>query len=431
MFRGVSRRLALLNAAVVALVIALVGVAIVVALERSLNSEIDQSLYDRVDQVRSLNIGAQSTPTVSSSSSSQQDESSEEGRSSEAEVLESGDTILFVVNAQGQVEYNPRGLLMPGVPVQAGVKKALNGQRDVRTVDLKSAGSMRVLTVPLRANGQIVGAVQGLRSLQEHDTELRIVRLISLLGVGIGALLAIPAGFYLSSRAMRPIRFAFDRQRSFVADASHELRTPLSLIRLNAELIRDDAVGEDTASEASGIVDEVDRMDRMVDDLLVLARADSDQLGLVLEPTDIRSHVGGVVETMRPLATSRDVDLTFGGDECVVPLDVDRITQVIRILIDNAIKHTPPGGRVHVTTHCATHEVDVSVHDTGVGIPPEAHERVFDRFYRVDKARSRAAGGTGLGLPIAKAIVEAHGGQIWLKSAVGQGTTVTFRLKRG
>ncbi len=428
MFTNIGRRLALLNALVVIAVIALAGLVIYLALRQSLDAEVDEALRLRVEQVaRSWEDGRIAEPVPSVERREEDDEREEHGE----EILREGDTIVLVADSAGRVVSNPRGIALAGIPIRPGIERALGGADDRRTVEIAGVGAMRVLTVPVRHDGEVVGAVQALRSLREHQRELELVKWMTLLGVGLGAIVAVPAGLYLAHHAMRPINAAFERQRAFVADASHELRTPLTLIRANAEFALQDPslpVAE-IQHELGVILEEVDRTDRLVDDLLTLARLDAGQLPLRRAPHDLGKLVARAAQGMRPLALERGVVLEVrDADRCRVIVDDDRVIQVVRILVDNAIKHTPSGGRVEIATACAGGQARITVRDTGVGIPPEHVPRVFDRFYRVDTARSRADGGIGLGLAIAKAIVEAHGGRIWLESQVSAGTTVTMIL---
>lgn len=294
-------------------------------------------------------------------------------------------------------------------------------------MSLHESGKVRVLTEPRVEDGQVIGAVQAVRSLEEHDRELALVGWMTLLGVALGALVAVPAGLYLARRAMVPIDAMFQRQRAFVADASHELRTPLTLIRANAELVLLDPERLPTDS-LTNILTEVDRTDRLIDDLLLLARVEAGQLDLLGDRHRAGQLVADAAESMRPLFDSQGTRLTVTAESSAEVIgDGDRIQQVVRSLLDNALKHTG-GGQVDVTVGRDDRWTTVTVRDTGSGIPPDALPHIFDRFYRVDSARSRSAGGTGLGLPIAKAIIEAHGGTISIGSEPDHGTLVTFRL---
>ncbi|MBX6378243.1 MAG: PAS domain-containing sensor histidine kinase, partial [Clostridia bacterium] len=180
------------------------------------------------------------------------------------------------------------------------------------------------------------------------------------------------------------------------------------------------------------IQQEANRLARLVEDLLDLVRVEARQAGLVQQETDLRAFVRRVVERTLPRAREAGLELLL--EEPGVPVyatvDRDRIEQVLVNLVDNALKYTPTGGRVTVTLGDEGETVLVRVRDTGPGIPREALARVFERFYRVDRGRSRQVGGTGLGLAIARHIVEAHGGSIWVESEVGRGATFAFRLPK-
>jgi two-component system, OmpR family, heavy metal sensor histidine kinase CusS len=227
---------------------------------------------------------------------------------------------------------------------------------------------------------------------------------------------------------------SFAEIKRFTADASHELRTPLTAIRTEAEVA---LAGDPTKEELRGIIEsmleESGRMARLTDQLLTLARDDAGVVPRPLERLSITSLASEVVDTLRPLADARRVDIAFEESETLgtVVGDSVRLRQVVVNLIDNAIKYTPPGGSVRVGTAEVDGEVRLTVADTGEGIPAEHLPRVFDRFYRVDKARSRELGGTGLGLSIARSIVTAHGGAIALTSVEGVGTTATVTITLG
>lgn len=429
MFRGVGRRLALFNAVVVIAIIALTGVATYLLLLHQLDAEVDTQLMASARQTVSYVQTTQPSPIASATNTSNGD--SDHNERHDDEILSSGDTIVFAVDLGGQLTYNPRGVSVPDIPNPASLQRALAGAVDVRSLTVSGIGPVRVTSLPVKKDRQIIGAVQVLRSLREHDAELATVRWMTLLGLALGAIIAVPAGLFLAQRAMRPIDAAFARQRAFVADASHELRTPLTLIRANAEIARLETTEPVSSidAELASIMDEVDRTDRLIDDLLTLARTDASRLELHRALLDVAVLAREVYMAMLPMARQLGVDLRIDASSpCIALIDADRIQQVLRILIDNALKYTPAGHAVTVNVTCDTARIRVVVHDTGAGIPAEHLPRIFDRFYRVDQARSRDAGGTGLGLPIARALIEAHGGSIALTSTVGQGTTVTISL---
>jgi heavy metal sensor kinase len=217
--------------------------------------------------------------------------------------------------------------------------------------------------------------------------------------------------------------------RRFTADASHELRTPLTAIRTEAEVALSKPMDAADYHQLLGsILEECERLTGLTEQLLTLAREDAGLVRADAEPVEVGALLEDVVKTMRPLAEAKGLGLRLEGRaEGVVCGAASRLRQVFLNLLDNAIKYTPRGA-VEVRCEQAGGEVWISVRDDGIGIPPEHLSRVFDRFYRVDKARSRELGGTGLGLSIAKTIVTAHGGQIDLTSTPGRGTTCTVML---
>ena len=218
-------------------------------------------------------------------------------------------------------------------------------------------------------------------------------------------------------------------RRNMVTDVAHELRTPLTNLRGYLEAARDDLVPADTAL-VDNLYEETMLLSRLVADLQELAQAEAGQLTLLRQSI----HLAGIVEQaaaiLRPQANAKGLTLTVALPDNLPSVDVDpeRVGQVLRNLLNNAVAHTPEGGEVTVTARAAEAEVAVSVHDTGAGIPPEHLPYVFDRFYRADKSRARQTGGAGLGLAIAKQLVVAHGGAISVESAPGQGATFTFTL---
>jgi len=221
-------------------------------------------------------------------------------------------------------------------------------------------------------------------------------------------------------------------RRAFVADVSHELRTPLTNIKSYSETLLDAGIEDKEISRnfLSVINNEADRMTRLVTDLLVLSRLEHTEDALKPAPCDVQRLVEQIVETMSITAKKSKLTLTYvkGTQAQQAFVDKDKINQVVVNIISNAIKYTPEGGTISVLCGSREDSVYISVSDTGVGIPEKDLPMIFERFYRVDKARSRKQGGTGLGLAIAKEIVEAHKGTISIDSEYGKGTTVTVNL---
>ena len=218
-------------------------------------------------------------------------------------------------------------------------------------------------------------------------------------------------------------------RRNMVTDVAHELRTPLSNIRGYLEALQDGVV-EPKPGVIDSLHEEAMLLNRLVDDLRELTLAEAGQLKLEHRPVAPADIVDRALEAARAQAEAKGITLQADLPEDLPLVDVDpqRIEQVLGNLLSNALTHTPSGGEVVVAARAKGSEVEVSVSDTGEGIPPERLPYIFERFYRADRSRSRATGGTGLGLSIAKQLVEAHGGRISVASQVGQGTTFTFTL---
>ncbi len=221
-------------------------------------------------------------------------------------------------------------------------------------------------------------------------------------------------------------------RKEFVANVSHELRTPLTSIKSYTETLLDGMLEDvEVAQKFLGVINsEADRMTRLVRDLLQLSKLDNNQMQWRMEPVMIDKLVKSSVEKMQIEAKNKNQQL-----ECFVMgnipetrADYDRMEQVMLNLLSNAIKYTPENGKITVYVSSIYDAINIKIVDTGIGIPEEDLPRIFERFYRVDKARSREMGGTGLGLSIAKEIVEAHSGTLTIKSEYGKGTEVTIKL---
>ena len=255
---------------------------------------------------------------------------------------------------------------------------------------------------------------------------------LAIVGV-LALLIAAGVGHILSGRAMVPLKAAYEKQRQFAADASHELRTPLAVVMASAELLQNDPSIQSPFLKQvlEDVRDEVKKMTKLVSDLLVVARSDNKALKLKPQKFDLAGLIEQTSRLMQPLADQKHITLnTYNLEKTEIQADEQKIRQLILILVDNAVKYTPEEGSVTVSLLKAEKgRVKFAVADTGIGIAPEDQERVFDRFYRVDKARSREMGGNGLGLAIAQEIVNLHKGHIRIESALGKGTTFIVELR--
>lgn len=305
---------------------------------------------------------------------------------------------------------------------------------------------------------------------QVQEIAIREVRIVSLIGAGIFAVLGAIGAYWMAQQALRPVQRlsrlvqeiraetldrrllldgppdevkeladafdemlerlqrAFDQQGQFVADAAHELRTPLATLRTNLEVVlRDPDVTLADYREMAGALERaLERLERLVNDLLLLARGERD---IRAEPVYLPVLIGDVIQELGPLAQAYQVSLRCDVTEDVVLLvDAPLLARAISNLIENGIRYNRPGGSVTVTVHRETDGVVVKVADTGVGIPPQEQSRIFERFYRVDRSRARQRGGAGLGLSITAHIVQLHGGHIQVESTPGVGSTFTLWL---
>lgn len=216
-------------------------------------------------------------------------------------------------------------------------------------------------------------------------------------------------------------------RRNMVTDVAHELRTPLSNIRGYLEALRDGVV-EPTPEAITSLHEEAMLLNRLVDDLQELALAEAGQLNLVRQPVDLHMLISKTVQSLNALIAEKDVTVGvhLPEDLPLIEADAERMGQVLRNLINNAVVNTPPGGEIQIGARAVNSQVAVSIQDNGVGISQEHLPFVFERFYRVDKSRARSTGGAGLGLAIVKQLVEAQGGQVEINSQLNVGTTVTF-----
>ncbi len=233
-------------------------------------------------------------------------------------------------------------------------------------------------------------------------------------------------------------------RKDFVANVSHELRTPLTSIKGYVEALLDGAKDDPAASAKflDIILKQSDRLNLILEDLLELSKIESGRVSFKEEPLDVRSVIERTLSMIKPLADKKGHRLVSFVDDKLPPVagDEDRLVQVLTNLLDNAVKYTPAGGTITVgakllpevgIAESTGRTIELSVADTGIGIPEQDRPRVFERFYRVDKARSRELGGTGLGLAIVKHIVEGHGGQVWVEANRPQGSRFVVRLPVG
>jgi two-component system OmpR family sensor kinase len=277
------------------------------------------------------------------------------------------------------------------------------------------------------------GYMQVGRSLKDFDDYLAAVKLILLLGLPAAMLLVGGASWWLAGRAMQPIHQSYQQMQQFTSDAAHELRTPLAAIQATVEsALRLTQLSEAEARDIlSALKRQNHRLSQLVKDLLLLSRMDQQALPVKCQLCCLNDLISDVEEEFAALAIAANVTLTT---EVQVPKplyvtgDEEQLYRLVSNLIVNAIQYTPAGGQVTVILDTSDRHALIQVKDTGVGIAPEELQAIFERFYRVNSDRSRHTGGSGLGLPIAAAIAQAHGGSIQVQSELGFGSTFTIQL---
>ncbi|HEU4758388.1 MAG TPA: heavy metal sensor histidine kinase [Dehalococcoidia bacterium] len=455
--RSVRARLTLWYVLLVAVILAAFSAGIFLALRKSLTDNLNNSLENRASLLLGIVTFESDRPEIPGVVFS--------GDPAEAEQF------ARVFDSRGEVTFDssPAGAVPVNRPI---VERALAGEATTRHV--RAGGqNLRVRTLPIQRDSQVMGALEvGLSQDDVNDT-LRTLLLILAAAYPLTLGVASFGGLFLAGRALSPIdqltglarrisaedlsqRLALDlpddelgrlartfnemiarldeafrRQRRFTADASHELRTPLTAIKGHTEVALQRDRGPEAYKRAlTAINEEVDRMIRLTGSLLTLARADSGQIPLHLERVDLAEVVNAAAEHVRPAAQRKGVRLeVVPGRQVHLAADEDLLLQLLLNLLDNAVKYTPPGGEVRVDWEANGAEVALRVRDTGSGIDREHLPHIFDRFYRVDKARSRAEGGAGLGLSICRWIAEAHGGAISVESAPPEkGSTFSVRF---
>jgi heavy metal sensor kinase len=447
---SIKSRLILLHTIILVLVLTLFGSAVYLISRTALLNEFDKGLENIAvqlrEQTKAVVLGNLAVLTVPQE---------------ELDVFQSGSSFFVILDTNGDIILRSENLADYEVVLDPDGRRA----NETFSTVVHHGLPLRVLTEPLyveRENENVLVGYLQVARLLDFKTVLDQLQFIMLLA-GVAAVgLSLFLGAVLTYQLLKPLddmtvaalritrtddlsrrlpdtgrrdeigrltmvlnqtlerleRLFHARQR-FLADVSHELRTPLTTIRGNVDLMRHMGAAD---PEALNVVqDELERMTRLVDDLLMLARADTGGLPIQRVPVELDTVFLDVYRQVRSIERSVDVILREV-DQVTVLGDADRLKQLILNLVDNAVKYTPAGGSVTLSLSKANGTANIEVSDTGVGIPAEDLPRIFDRFYRVDKARSRNLGGSGLGLSIAIWIARAHGGDIRVESKVGVGS---------
>ncbi len=406
MFRAARLRLTAYYTGTLAAILLVLGAGLYALIARAIDREIDQSLdlaLANLVRTPARELVERGLPA---------------GRRFSAAPIEfvlSTDVFYVLVSEDGRAIANPSRVDVDDFPLE----ELASGPGPVTMSFHAGDEHLRVKAVTRSTPFGEVTFIAG-RSLESRDYQLRTLALLFAGAGGASLLLAAAGGFWLAGRALVPIKRTLEAQRRFISDASHELRTPTAVIRSNAELLlrHPEQTIEENADHVAAIVDEAGQLGRLVEDLLTLARADEDRLPLQPEDFSPRELVEELVRDYALLAEARDLRLEWDASSGTLVADRQRVRQVLRILLDNALKYTPSGGRVRVEARDRGGRWQFAVEDSGPGVPPELRERVFERFFRGPEARAQP--GSGLGLAIARSIVEAHGGRLLVRdSALG------------
>jgi two-component system sensor histidine kinase CiaH len=413
MFNHIRRRLVILNAVVFLLIL--------FVLSSLLYAHMRYRLYHEVDEIlRMAESRLQSHHNLS-------------------ELLRSNDQDSQKYERTTYLFWDARGQLIGQSPKQSFSLDIANQFREsqnamtIRTIT-SDRHSYRVLQFLNRneSSNRIV-SIGIVRSLEDINGTLHSLLWDIVAGITAGVVISIMAGLFLAGRALIPIRNSWDKQQRFVADASHELRTPAAVIRARTELLLRFPTHsiEQESPHIAVVLNESKRMSKLLEDLLTLARSDSNQLQIQSSVIALDSLLQELSDQFQLLARTKGIEITTELQQSLILWgDEARIRQLLIILLDNALKYTSSSGRIVITGHYQANYVYISVTDNGCGIAEDELPHVFERFYRGDKVRSRAEGGTGLGLSIAQWIVEEHGGSIRIDSKVTAGTKVELLFPR-
>ncbi len=392
----------------------------------------------------------------------------------EEEANEALSAWIRIVAADGNLLYETAAMAASGWPFPYARARQLRDRADFFFEDLVSRSGRSYLAViyPVWRGSQLVAWVQLALPTNQVSDPLERLMVSLLIAAPVALLLAGFTGYWLADRALRPVELirsraesisqanlaarvpvpgrndelsrlaetfnamldrleaAFRAQRRFIADASHELKTPIAILRARWENeINDETLPPEVRSQLTRDVEELARLNKLVEDLLLLTRADEGKIPLAREPVVLSELLQSLLEDARTLAAAKGQRIHADVTSCgIVQGDRSRLYQLFLNLVDNAVKYSQRGATIRITCEPRGKHVVVAVQDNGPGIPPHDLPRIFDRFYRVDKSRSRELGGSGLGLSICKWIAEAHGGSINIQSEPGKGTTVEVVL---
>lgn len=455
-------RLTLWYGSALAMVLITFSVVLYVLTARNLRDDVDQSLEETATAaVRSLQERG-FLPLID-----------EEELLSQFPELARIDKFFQIFSPSGTITIRSPNIRQHEVPLsRTALEATLNGQTILESAKYPHEPPLRLISVPIIHRDNLLYIVQVGTSMESIEDTLRRFLILLVVAMPIALAVSLAAGWFLAGRALRPVdaitlaaqriaagdlsqrltmptapdeigRLAgtfnnmigrldtsFRQIRQFTSDASHELRTPLTVMKGETELVlRRPRALEDYQAVLESNLEEIDRMTRIVEELLFLSRADMGEVKMESKPVLLEALVEDIHRQAPLLGQDRNIEVVLGTVmPALVQGDELRLRELLLNLVENAIKYSHPGGKVEIGLVTVGQEAILSVTDQGIGIGPEDHTKIFNRFFRTDGARNHTKKGTGLGLAICAWIVEFHKGRISVKSAVGQGSTFTVTL---
>jgi two-component system, OmpR family, sensor kinase len=455
-------RLTLWYGTALALVLIIFSVVLYAITARSLRDTVDESLEDTaMTAVRSLEERG-FLPLIN-----------EEELLSQFPELTRIDKFFQIFSPSGTITIRSPNIKQHEVPLsRTALDAAFAGQRIFESAKYPKEPPLRLISVPIMYRGNLLYIVQVGTSMESVGETLQRFLLLLVVAIPIALAVSLAGGWFLAGRALRPVdkitlaaqriaagdlsqrlsipaahdeigRLAatfnnmigrldtsFRQIRQFTSDASHELRTPLTVMKGETDLVlRRPRLLDDYKSVLESNLEEIDRMTRIVDELLFLSRADMGEVRVESLPVAMESLVEDIHRQAKLLAQDRNIEVLLGTVmPAVVQGDDLRLRELLLNLVENAMKYSHPGGKVEISLLNDSREARLSVTDSGIGIAPADHKKIFQRFFRTDVARGHTKKGTGLGLAICAWIAELHKGRVEVKSALGQGSTFTVVL---